>query len=160
MLVRLEELIHGSVSPKINDAQTSLFIKVILISQPTCMDARNLITLDILTKCIPTPRLGYRSNTKKKNKLILHLQFNWPAGLARPMLWAARSHRMPWESSQLGGRNRLHPCLIMGRAWPSNSVSCRLPLDAAWALLVGKTDSFMPLAGVARLYDAVSCRLW
>lgn len=55
------KLIHGSVSPKINDAQTSLLIKGILRSQPTPMDSRKSITLDILTKCISTLSLGYQS---------------------------------------------------------------------------------------------------
>ncbi|XP_059371542.1 uncharacterized protein LOC132109467 isoform X1 [Carassius carassius] len=46
------KLMYSAPSPEINNSQTSLLIKGIQRSQPTHPDARQPITLDILTKCI------------------------------------------------------------------------------------------------------------
>ncbi|XP_059413155.1 uncharacterized protein LOC132148479 [Carassius carassius] len=54
------KLMYGSPSPEINNSQTSLLIKGIQRSQPTHPDARQPITLDILTKCIRALRTGYQ----------------------------------------------------------------------------------------------------
>ncbi len=54
------KLMHGAPSPEINNSQTSLLIKGIQRSQPTRPDARQPITLDILTKCIHALRTGYQ----------------------------------------------------------------------------------------------------
>ncbi|XP_052416254.1 uncharacterized protein LOC127961253 [Carassius gibelio] len=54
------KLMYGAPSPEINNSQTSLLIKGIQRSQPSRTDARQPITLDILTKCIRALRTGYQ----------------------------------------------------------------------------------------------------
>ncbi|XP_039541789.1 mucin-5AC-like [Pimephales promelas] len=54
------KLMYGGPSVEINNSQTSLLIKGIQRSQPTRPDARQPITLDILTKCIQVLRSGYQ----------------------------------------------------------------------------------------------------
>lgn len=55
------KLIFGSPSPALTNSQTSLLIKGIQKTHPTRPDARQPLTLDLLTKCIRTLRLGYHS---------------------------------------------------------------------------------------------------
>ncbi|XP_048031305.1 formin-like protein 7 [Megalobrama amblycephala] len=55
------KLIFGSPSSEIANSQTSMLIKGIQKTQPTCPDARQPITLDILTRCITILRRGYHS---------------------------------------------------------------------------------------------------
>nr|XP_055059803.1 uncharacterized protein LOC129443324 [Misgurnus anguillicaudatus] len=55
------KLIFGSPSPVIDSTQTSMLIKGIQRTHPTRPDARQPITLELLTKCITTIRRGYHS---------------------------------------------------------------------------------------------------
>lgn len=55
------KLIFGSPSPSISNPQIAMLIKSIQRSQPPSPDARQPITLEILTKCISTLRKGYHS---------------------------------------------------------------------------------------------------
>ncbi|XP_056102477.1 uncharacterized protein LOC130081803, partial [Rhinichthys klamathensis goyatoka] len=55
------KLIHGKPTPAINNSQTSLLVKGIQRSRPTRPDTRQPITIDILTRCISSLRLGYHS---------------------------------------------------------------------------------------------------
>lgn len=55
------KLIFGSPSPIIANPQIAMLIKGIQRSQPTSPDARQPITLEVLTKCISTLRKGYHS---------------------------------------------------------------------------------------------------
>nr|XP_055071049.1 carbohydrate-responsive element-binding protein-like [Misgurnus anguillicaudatus] len=55
------KLIFGSPSPVIGSTQTSMLVKGIQRTHPTRPDARQPITLEILTKCISTLRRGYHS---------------------------------------------------------------------------------------------------
>ncbi|XP_016355771.1 uncharacterized protein LOC107699110 [Sinocyclocheilus anshuiensis] len=54
------KLMFGTPLPEISNSQTSLLIRGIQRSQPTRLDSRQPITLDILTKCIHTLRRGYQ----------------------------------------------------------------------------------------------------
>ncbi|XDV34332.1 hypothetical protein PO909_004499 [Leuciscus waleckii] len=55
------KLIHGKPAPALNNSQTSLLIKGIQRTRPTRPDTRQPITIDILTRCISSLRLGYHS---------------------------------------------------------------------------------------------------
>ncbi|XP_056606144.1 uncharacterized protein LOC130424483, partial [Triplophysa dalaica] len=55
------KLIFNSPSAAIASSQTSMLIKGIQRTQPARQDARQPITLDILTRCISTLRKGYHS---------------------------------------------------------------------------------------------------
>ncbi|XP_065150157.1 uncharacterized protein [Paramisgurnus dabryanus] len=55
------KLIFGSPSPVIANTQTSMLIKGVQRTHPTRPDARQPITLELLTKCITTIRRGYHS---------------------------------------------------------------------------------------------------
>lgn len=67
----LHKLIYSITSFEINNMQTSLLVKGIQRSQPPHSDARQPITLDILTRCISTLHLGYHStNTANKAKRL------------------------------------------------------------------------------------------
>lgn len=55
------KLIFSSPSAAIASSQISTLIKGIQRSQPTCLEARQLITLEILTGWISTLRQGYHS---------------------------------------------------------------------------------------------------
>ncbi|XP_056103256.1 uncharacterized protein LOC130082429 [Rhinichthys klamathensis goyatoka] len=70
------KLLFGSPSADIANSQTSMLIKGIQKTQPTRPDARQPITLDILTKCISTLRRGYHStNTARTLDAMFILAF-------------------------------------------------------------------------------------
>ncbi|XP_067314705.1 uncharacterized protein [Pseudorasbora parva] len=70
------KLAFGLPSPEISNSQTSMLIKGIQKTQPTHPDARQPITLDILTKCISTLRRGYHStNTARTLDAMFILAF-------------------------------------------------------------------------------------
>nr|XP_021331275.1 uncharacterized protein LOC110439521 [Danio rerio] len=70
------KLIHGSPSDAISNSQTSLLIKGIQKNHPTSPDARQPITLKILTSCIHTLRKGYiSSHTARTLDAMFNLAF-------------------------------------------------------------------------------------
>lgn len=70
------KLIFGSPSCEITNSQTSLLIKGIQKTHPTRPDVRQPLTLDLLTRCIRTLRLGYHSiNTARTLDAMFILAF-------------------------------------------------------------------------------------
>ncbi len=55
------KLLYGAPSPEISNSQTAMLIRGIQRTRPTRPDSRLPITLDILTKCIHTLRMGYQT---------------------------------------------------------------------------------------------------
>ncbi len=71
---------HGAPSPEIINSQTSLLFRGIKRSQPTRLNSRLPITLDILTKCIHSHRTSYHplSTARTLNAMFILAFFGFP----------------------------------------------------------------------------------